>query len=85
MFRKIFQEHPESVGETYGQHFQSAFGFGTAMVVGGVKCLIHGVLPPLFTTSGSDVVRVLHRRMVTHRHRDQQHADGGSAVPASQK
>ncbi len=70
MLRKIFQEHPETVGETYVEHFHSAFGFGTAMIVGGIKCVIHGFLPPLFTTSGSDAVRRLHVKMVTHRRRD---------------
>jgi hypothetical protein len=69
MLRKIFQDHPESVGETYGEHFHSAFGFGTAMIVAGVKCLIHGFLPPVFTTSGSDAVRRLYDTMVAHRHR----------------
>lgn len=69
MMRKIFQEHPESVGETFAEHFHSAFGFGTAMVVGGLKCLVHGFLPIVFKTSGSDTVRRLHTTMVTHRHR----------------
>lgn len=71
MFRRIFKDHPKSVGETYFQHAQSAFGFGTAMVGAGLKCLIHGLLPPLFTTSGSDTVRRLHARMIAHRHRDE--------------
>lgn len=79
MLRKIFQDHPESVGETYTEHFHSAFGFGTAMIAGGVKCIIHGLLPIVFTTSGSDVVRRLHVRMVTHRHRNGQEAASSTA------
>ncbi len=71
MLRKIFKEHPETVGETYFEHLHSAFGFGTAMISAGLKCLIHGVLPPIFKTSGSDAVRRLHVEMVTHRRRDQ--------------
>lgn len=70
MFRRIFKDHPQSVGETYFEHAHSAFGFGTAMVGAGIKCLVHGLIPPLFTTSGSDAVRKLHTRMVSHRQRD---------------
>ncbi|MBT0670962.1 hypothetical protein HT136_21560 [Novosphingobium profundi] len=67
MLRKIFNDHPQSVGETYPEHARSAFGFGLAMLQGGAKCLVHGIFPPLFKTSGSDVVRRLHERMVVHR------------------
>ena len=79
MLRKIFQEHPETVGETNFEHFHSAFGFGTAMITGGFKCVIHGFLPPLFKTSGSDAVRRLHVKMVTHRRRDEQHGKASKA------
>ncbi|MBF7015575.1 DUF6356 family protein (plasmid) [Novosphingobium resinovorum] len=79
MLRKIFQEHPKSVGETYVEHFHSAFGFGTMMIVGGIKCVIHGFLPPMFKTSGSDAVRQLHVKMVTHRRRDTPHGKASEA------
>ncbi|EIZ77237.1 hypothetical protein WSK_4229 [Novosphingobium sp. Rr 2-17] len=70
MFRRIFKDHPHSVGETYLEHAQSAFGFGTALLGAGIKCLIHGLLPTMFTTSGSDTVRRLYSRMVTDRRKD---------------
>jgi len=70
MFRRIFKDHPQSVGETYFEHARTAFGFGAVMIGSGIKCLIHGLLPTMFTTAGSDTVRRLHNRMVTHRHRD---------------
>lgn len=66
-----FTKHPESVGETYGEHFASASYFGLRMIGAGVLCLIHGLLPFLFTTNGSRTIIHLHERMVTNRHRQQ--------------
>lgn len=60
-------EHPASVDETYLQHFISALSFGTKMVVAGVACMVHGLLPALFVTRGSDTVCALHGRMVVSR------------------
>ncbi len=67
MFDRMFRDHPRSVGESYGTHMLRAFGFGLAMILGGLACLVHGLVPGLFTRTGSDVIRSLHRRMVTHR------------------
>lgn len=62
-----FTEHPASVGESYAEHMGVAFGFGTRMILGGLACLVHGLLPFLFTSTGSATVRRLHERMVTRR------------------
>jgi hypothetical protein len=62
-----FTDHPASVNETYFQHMAQAFGFGARMMVGGLACLVHGFFPWLCLTRGSDTIRLLHRRMVTHR------------------
>lgn len=64
-----FTQHPREVGETYGEHFMVAGSFGVAMLVGGLACLVHAVLPFLCTTTGSRTVRRLHDRMVTNRTR----------------
>lgn len=67
LFRSLFIEHPASVGETYLQHCASAFGFGARMIFAGAACMVHGVLPALFVTRGSDAIRTLHDRMVVNR------------------
>jgi Family of unknown function (DUF6356) len=67
---KPFTEHPASVGETYLEHLAMASGFGWRMVVAGCACFIHGLLPFLFTTTGSRAVTELHQRMVSQRRRD---------------
>ena len=62
-----FTDHPLAVNETYFQHMAMAFGFGGRMMLGGLSCLVHGVFPWLCTTRGSDTIRSLHHRMVSHR------------------
>ena len=66
MFRR-FTDHPASVNETYFQHMAMAFGFGGRMLLGALACFVHGLLPWLCLTRGSDTIRTLHHRMVSHR------------------
>ncbi|MFM2300302.1 MAG: hypothetical protein RLZZ84_38 [Pseudomonadota bacterium] len=66
---KLFTDHPASVGESYGEHLAMAGGFGVRMILGGIACLIHGLLPFLFVKTGSLQVTTLHDRMVANRRR----------------
>lgn len=67
MLNRLFLEHPRRMGETYGEHMAIAGSFGIAMVAGGLACLVHAILPCVFTSTGSGVVSRLYRRMVTDR------------------
>ncbi len=62
-----FTEHPASVNESYTEHLGTAFGFGGRMVLGGIACMIHGLIPFVFLTTGSSIIRRLHDTMVQHR------------------
>src|SRR6476620_11817446 len=73
---KYFREHPQSVGETYVEHFGVATSFGFSLINAGLACLIHAVLPCLFTTYARSTIADLHGRMVTHRVR-RNHDDAG--------
>lgn len=68
-FHRLFQAHPASVNETYWQHLGSASRFSLAMILGGLACLVHGVLPFLFVKTGSQTIAGLHDRMIVHRAR----------------
>ena len=67
MIHRIFLDHPRTVGETYGEHFGVATRFGAAMIMGGLKAMIHGVVPSLYKTAGSDTVRRLNAILVSKR------------------
>ena len=64
-----FTKHPHEVGESYAEHVVVAAGFGTAMIVGGLACLVHGLMPFLFTSTGSRTIMRLHEVMVVSRQR----------------
>ncbi len=59
MFRRLFIDHPESVGESYGQHAGFALGLGLRMLGAGVACMLHGLFPFLFVKTGSRCIREL--------------------------
>jgi hypothetical protein len=54
-----FTRHPREAGESYGEHFAVAAGFGLRMIGGGLACLVHAVCPFLFERKGSETVRSL--------------------------
>jgi hypothetical protein len=77
---RLFNEHPASVGESYGEHLVQASSFGTTMILAGLACLVHGLLPFLFVRTGSTAITALHTRMVTNRSR---HPVAGATAKAS--
>lgn len=66
---KLFLDHPRTVDETYGEHALVATSFGVRMVLAGLACLIHAVIPGLFVRTGSAMIARLHDEMVVNRNR----------------
>src|SRR3546814_1456902 len=64
----LLLRHPRSVGETYGEHATIAIRFAMGMIGGGVKCLVHAIIPGMFERAASDRVRALHVEL-EHRRR----------------
>lgn len=77
---KAFTQHPETVGESYFEHLGSAWGYATTMAVGALACLLHGLFPFAFQSSGSRRIRELHDRMITHRTAPKAPATGKKAL-----
>lgn len=76
MLARLFHDHPRSVGETYGEHFMVASGFAWKMLVAGLACFIHAVLPGLFVETGSRAIAQLHHRMLVCRTKAKNRASG---------
>lgn len=74
------RDHLDAVGEDYRAHRRFAFGFGWAMVTGGLACMVHGLIPALFTDKGSRTVRALHG-VIEHRERLPQAAPRREGLP----
>jgi Family of unknown function (DUF6356) len=62
-----FTAHPASVGESYGEHLVTATSFGSRMVLAGIACMLHGLLPFLFVRTGSRAVSELNAQLVARR------------------
>ncbi len=69
MIDRLFLQHPREAGESYLHHMGVAFGTGAKMLGGGLACFAHGLLPSVFTTTGSDTIRGLHAKLGPRRSR----------------
>ncbi len=69
MITRNFTDHPRSVGETYFEHLLTAGWFAGTMMIAGVACFIHALIPGLFIETGSKAIERLHDRMVVNRSR----------------
>jgi hypothetical protein len=67
MFKRLFLDHPRSVGETYFEHQRNALGYAVSMLAGGIACLLHSLIPGMFATTGSRMVRKLYDQMLLNR------------------
>ena len=55
--KKIFTEHPHSLGESYLEHLICAAGYGSRMIFAGFAAIIHSIFPFLFETTASDLAK----------------------------
>ncbi len=67
MIERYFLEHPRSVGESYTEHLSTAGLFGATMILAGMACLVHALIPRLFVKTGSAAIARLHDTMVVNR------------------
>jgi Family of unknown function (DUF6356) len=70
--QRLFTEHPESVGESYGEHLVRATVFGGRMVIAGIACMLHALLPFIFVRTGSVAIEELHAQIQAVKRRGNQ-------------
>jgi hypothetical protein len=70
---RFFTDHPAKVGETYFGHMAFAAWFSSRLLAAAFAALIHAVLPFMFETTASRIVRELDERT---------HNRGRQPVPA---
>jgi hypothetical protein len=63
--RRYFNEHPASVGETYGEHFRVATSFAGQLALAAGAAAVHALVPSMCTKSASTRICALHERMTT--------------------
>ena len=59
---RLFTHHPASVDETYLGHMAFAGWFASRLFMAAFAALIHALLPFLFETTASRIIRELYER-----------------------
>lgn len=68
MIKRLFLEHPSSVGETYFKHMAVGFYFARHLFVAAIAVAVHAIFPFLFVKTASNIIEQLYGRMVQNRH-----------------
>ena len=63
MIDRLLFQHPRSVGESYAEHAAVASRIGARMMLGGVACLVHAIVPSLCVRTGSTTIKQLYAEM----------------------
>lgn len=63
MIRKIFLDHPRSVGETFSAHFLFALGFSLTLFGAAFAALVHAFIPALCEKTASTLIKRLYAKI----------------------
>jgi hypothetical protein len=65
---RLFLSHPQTVDESYGEHFLFALGFAMRLLGAGLAALVHAFIPCLFETTASRMICEMHDRIARRAH-----------------
>jgi hypothetical protein len=63
--KRLFTEHPDSVGESYLEHMGVALSFAGPLLMAGLAAFVHAFLPFLCVSTASGTVKRLYARMMS--------------------
>ncbi len=72
---RLFLDHPRSLGMSWAGHAIGAIRIGAQLVVAGLACLVHAIVPGVFTETAG--------RTVTDMYGHMQRRKAGAANPES--
>ena len=64
---RMFLEHPRSLGMSWAGHGIGALAIGGRLVGAGLACLVHAVVPGLFTETAGRTVTRMYDHMARHK------------------
>jgi len=67
MLGRLFIEHPRSLGMSWAAHGAGAILIGARMVGAGLACMVHAIIPAMFTETAGRTVQDLHDHMVKRK------------------
>ena len=63
MLGRLFRDHPRSIGMSWARHGAGAIAIGARMIGAGAACIVHALVPGLFTETAGRTVTRLHDQM----------------------
>jgi len=63
MLRSIFLKHPEEQKMTYLGHLKHALSLGLETLCCSIVFIVHGIVPALFETTGSNMIKNLNEKL----------------------
>lgn len=63
MLRSIFLKHPEEQKMSYVEHLKHALSLGFETLGCSIVFIVHGIIPALFETTGSNMIKNLNEKL----------------------
>jgi hypothetical protein len=67
MADRLFLEHPRSLGMSWGGHGLGAVKIGARLVGAGCACLVHAVVPAVFTQTAGKTITGMYEHMMRRK------------------
>ena len=67
MADRLFLDHPRSLGMSWVGHGVGALAIGARLVGAGCACVIHAVIPGLFTQTAGKTITDMHAHMMKRK------------------
>lgn len=64
---RLFREHPRSLGMSWASHGVGALAIGGRLITAGTACLVHAVVPGLFTQTAGKTVMGMYDHMIRRK------------------
>jgi hypothetical protein len=64
---RLFREHPRSLGMSWAGHGIGALAIGGRLIGAGVACIVHAVIPGVFTQTAGKTVTHMYDHMTKRR------------------
>ena len=67
MADRLFFEHPRSLGMSWAGHGLGALAIGAKLVGAGIACLVHAVVPGVFTQTAGKTITHMYDHMARRK------------------
>jgi len=67
MADRLFLDHPRSLGMSWAVHGLGAVAIGVRLVGAGLACIVHAVVPGIFTQTAGKTIDGMYHHMITRK------------------